>query len=232
MCDLMRCLIVCPSQPHSLTHSPTHSLAHTNTTKHSQVLVQKSSAGVTINGNSKVITADIAAANGVVHIIDTVLMPPTAGKDAEVKAVWSQLLKQHADAMHNWQKNWKDKGTPLYKDTKKKTVSSTATEFLFTFANKCVLEVEYDTKKQGFAIQSKNCPGQKCEDNESVIKAISAKFKVVGRFVENHPAQHRHANGCYRALFAAINVINCTKSSQSMALSAMQSLRNSVSTWH
>merc|ERR1712151_1380225 len=41
------------------------------------VLVRSSSAGVTINGNSKVIAADIAATNGVVHIIDTVLMPPT-----------------------------------------------------------------------------------------------------------------------------------------------------------
>merc|ERR1712032_474286 len=41
------------------------------------VLVTSSSAGVLINGNSKVIAADIAATNGVVHIIDTVLMPPT-----------------------------------------------------------------------------------------------------------------------------------------------------------
>merc|ERR1712222_270520 len=39
-----------------------------------------SSAGVIINGNSKVIAADIAAKNGVVHIIDTVLMPPTPTK--------------------------------------------------------------------------------------------------------------------------------------------------------
>merc|ERR1712222_154791 len=143
------------------------------------VVVKKSSDGVTINGKSKVIAADIAATNGVVHVIDTVLMP-TAGKNAEVKAVWSKLRKQNADAMNNWQKTWKVKGTPLYKDTKKKTVSSTATEFLFTFANKCVLKVKYDTIKQDFAIQSKNCPNQKCEDNESMSTAISAKFKVVG----------------------------------------------------
>ena len=35
-----------------------------------------SAAGVSINGNSKVTAADNAAKNGVVHIIDTVLMPP------------------------------------------------------------------------------------------------------------------------------------------------------------
>merc|ERR1719203_299455 len=40
------------------------------------VLVTSSAAaGVVINGNSKVVTADVAATNGVVHIIDTVLMP-------------------------------------------------------------------------------------------------------------------------------------------------------------
>jgi uncharacterized surface protein with fasciclin (FAS1) repeats len=33
--------------------------------------------GVTINSSAKVITADIAASNGVIHLIDAVLLPPT-----------------------------------------------------------------------------------------------------------------------------------------------------------
>jgi uncharacterized surface protein with fasciclin (FAS1) repeats len=33
--------------------------------------------GVTINNSAKVITADVAASNGVIHLIDAVLMPPT-----------------------------------------------------------------------------------------------------------------------------------------------------------
>ena len=32
---------------------------------------------VYVNG-AKVVTADIAASNGVIHVIDTVLLPPTA----------------------------------------------------------------------------------------------------------------------------------------------------------
>jgi uncharacterized surface protein with fasciclin (FAS1) repeats len=38
------------------------------------------SNGVMLNGGTKVIKADIAASNGVIHVIDTVLMPPAAGK--------------------------------------------------------------------------------------------------------------------------------------------------------
>merc|ERR1712151_299168 len=40
------------------------------------VSITSSADGVIINGNSKVILADNAATNGVVHIVDTVLMPP------------------------------------------------------------------------------------------------------------------------------------------------------------
>ena len=40
-----------------------------------RVLLAPPARGVIVNGNSKVTTADIAATNGVVHLIDTVLMP-------------------------------------------------------------------------------------------------------------------------------------------------------------
>merc|ERR1712134_112294 len=39
------------------------------------VSIKSSANGVTINGMSKVISADNAATNGVVHVIDTVLIP-------------------------------------------------------------------------------------------------------------------------------------------------------------
>merc|ERR1719163_2486321 len=46
----------------------------------STILVQRSWRGVYINGKSKVTTADVKATNGVVHIINTVLLPPQPKK--------------------------------------------------------------------------------------------------------------------------------------------------------
>ena len=42
------------------------------------VYVSKGSAGVFINGSTKVVTADVAASNGIIHAIDKVLLPPTS----------------------------------------------------------------------------------------------------------------------------------------------------------
>ncbi|RSK31813.1 fasciclin domain-containing protein [Hymenobacter metallilatus] len=41
------------------------------------IYLSKNSSGVFINGNSKVVTADVAASNGTIHAIDNVLMPPS-----------------------------------------------------------------------------------------------------------------------------------------------------------
>lgn len=46
-------------------------------TLNGKIYLSKGSAGVFINGNSKVNTADIDASNGVVHVIDRTLMPPS-----------------------------------------------------------------------------------------------------------------------------------------------------------
>jgi uncharacterized surface protein with fasciclin (FAS1) repeats len=38
--------------------------------------VKVSGGTVTLNGTTKVVTTDIAASNGVIHVIDKVLLPP------------------------------------------------------------------------------------------------------------------------------------------------------------
>jgi transforming growth factor-beta-induced protein len=43
----------------------------------SKLYLSKNASGVFINGTSKVTTADVAASNGVVHVIDRTLIPPT-----------------------------------------------------------------------------------------------------------------------------------------------------------
>merc|ERR1712032_121052 len=49
--------------------------------------IKASSTGVTINGIAKATIADVGATNGVVHIIDTVLIPPPTVTTAPPKAI-------------------------------------------------------------------------------------------------------------------------------------------------
>merc|ERR1712203_426129 len=55
------------------------------------ILVTKGASGVHINGKAQVTTADVGATNGVVHIIDTVLVPPNTKIDACTLDVPKQL---------------------------------------------------------------------------------------------------------------------------------------------
>jgi len=51
-------------------------LKDAKTVEGSKVMIKVKDGSVMIN-NSKVVTADVEASNGVIHIIDTVLLPPT-----------------------------------------------------------------------------------------------------------------------------------------------------------
>lgn len=63
------------------------------TTLNGKIYLSKGTAGVFINGNSKVTTADIQASNGVVHVIDRTLMAPT-------KTI-AQIVSDYANATSN-----------------------------------------------------------------------------------------------------------------------------------
>ena len=41
-----------------------------------EIAISVVDGSVVINGESTVITADVAASNGIIHVIDTVLLPP------------------------------------------------------------------------------------------------------------------------------------------------------------
>lgn len=51
-------------------------LTEAETVEGSDVLIEVVDGGVVLNGSSNVTATDIAATNGVIHVIDTVLMPP------------------------------------------------------------------------------------------------------------------------------------------------------------
>jgi uncharacterized surface protein with fasciclin (FAS1) repeats len=56
------------------------------------IFVTKGAAGVSVNG-AKVTTADVQATNGVIHIIDAVLIPPTVNIPEYIKANYTFLYK-------------------------------------------------------------------------------------------------------------------------------------------
>jgi uncharacterized surface protein with fasciclin (FAS1) repeats len=72
-----------------------------NTAASNQIFLSKNSSGVFVNGNSKVINADVPASNGIIHVIDNVILPPSqnivqiAAGNANFKTLVS--LVQQAD---------------------------------------------------------------------------------------------------------------------------------------
>jgi transforming growth factor-beta-induced protein len=57
------------------------------------IAVQVANGGVTLNGSSKVVKTDIVGSNGVIHVIDTVIMPPAESAKSIVElAVGSKDL--------------------------------------------------------------------------------------------------------------------------------------------
>merc|ERR1712151_131119 len=69
------------------------------------LLVEKHGSGVTINGKAKVTIADVGATNGVVHIIDTVLIPKTAVNHCDLHNIPKDLQHQYAMEFQAMDKN-------------------------------------------------------------------------------------------------------------------------------
>ncbi len=53
-------------------------LTSATTVQGSDVTIMIKDGGVVLNGNSNVVTTDIGTSNGVIHVIDTVIMPPAS----------------------------------------------------------------------------------------------------------------------------------------------------------
>merc|ERR1719454_2338036 len=89
----------------------------------STILVQRSWRGVYINGKSKVTTADVKATNGVVHIINTVLLPPqpkkkctiNVPKDKQAEYAFEFASLDHDHNGYLSTAEFKDKGVELSK---------------------------------------------------------------------------------------------------------------------
>lgn len=65
--------------PGTVTAAQVTGLNEATTVQGGKVAIHVMGGKVMLNGNSTVTATDIAASNGVIHVIDTVLMPPAAG---------------------------------------------------------------------------------------------------------------------------------------------------------
>ncbi len=54
------------------------SLTEAKTVQGDKVNIMVKDGGVVLNGNSNVVSTDITTSNGVIHVIDTVILPPTS----------------------------------------------------------------------------------------------------------------------------------------------------------
>jgi transforming growth factor-beta-induced protein len=72
-------------------------------TMNGKIYLSNNGNGVFINGTSKVVTTDIQASNGVVHVIDRTLMPP-AQTIAEIAI---QLSSANPAQLHSWFQLWR-----------------------------------------------------------------------------------------------------------------------------
>ena len=57
------------------------------------LLVEKNETGVTLNGKAKVSAADVEASNGIIHIIDAVVLPMNVVEHAVANPAFGQLVK-------------------------------------------------------------------------------------------------------------------------------------------
>jgi transforming growth factor-beta-induced protein len=72
-------------------------------TMNGKIYLSNNGNGVFINGTSKVVTPDIQASNGVVHVIDRTLMPPSQ----TIAEIAIQLSSANPAQLHSWFQLWR-----------------------------------------------------------------------------------------------------------------------------
>ena len=68
--------------PGEFTAADVVALDQIGTVQGSPISIEVTDAGVFLNGNAQIIITDIQASNGVIHVIDTVLLPPSGEAEA------------------------------------------------------------------------------------------------------------------------------------------------------
>ena len=102
------------------------------------------------------------------------------GVNTEAVMVWHAVSKDNSQ-LTAWQKDWKtDSRVPVYGVTQKNIIDSATTVYTFTFPNKCVVKVEFDSSTGDVSIAAKTCPHGPCVDidDQVTLQKLFASLKM------------------------------------------------------
>ena len=104
--------------------------------------------------------------------------------NTEAMTVWQAFKNVKAEWLNKWQKNW-DAGArnPTYGVTTKKPTSTTKTEYVFKFANKCVANIVFEISTKAVILLEAKCPSSKCEDSTELSGPLVSTLKITPKFV-------------------------------------------------
>ena len=125
---------------------------------------------VIINGSAKVTTADIPASNGVIHVIDTVLMPPAPAEEYEKLELWCE--KELALECEN--NNYADVDECVAAQTAGISEMKACTDEMMAYYNCIPADVEFECDEEGDAM-----PKADACDDEALALADQLDFPIL-----------------------------------------------------
>ena len=104
--------------------------------------------------------------------------------NTEVIAIWQAVIKAESQRIGTWQKQWQTTDRkPVYTATTKTIIGTAKIAYKFSFSNKCVASIFYDTSKSSATFGSGSCPTDKCVDDAQLSGLLVTKLKIAPKLV-------------------------------------------------
>ena len=105
--------------------------------------------------------------------------------NTEAMEIWQAVIKAESKQVDAWQKDWQSTDRkPVYSATTKNVMTTTKIAYKFSFPNKCVATIVFDTAKSSPTFGSGKCPTEKCVDDAQLSGPLVAKLKISPKLVK------------------------------------------------